>query len=182
MDQARQFYLEGFEGCNIAPAAQKMVEAYVNGVDGESVDNLTLCKIMGSRVRSASTARTTIWKIFNGKTPSAEHLAMREFASWLQSRNLAKSDVDAVKWREKVQTMVLMGEGLVPQRRVVTASHKGFITIKEVLVKESNLPAMGQALKMQGEHMGILKSDGDAGADHEDWVTQMQPESSEQSE
>lgn len=175
MDTARQFYLEGFEGCNLSPDQQRMVQAYVNGVDGEEVDNLGLCKMIGSRVRNVDTARTTIWKIFNGKSPSDEHKAMREYARWLQSRNLAKSDMDAAAWREKVHKMILMSEGVVPQRRVFSASHKGYITVKEALVNETNITGLGQGLRMYGEHIGTLKADADTGDAHEDWVAKMQP-------
>mgnify|MGYP003495688943 FL=1 len=86
-EEVRQAYLEGFEGGDLRPERARMVEAYVNGVAGELLDNLALCRIGGFRPKDSDSARTTVWKVFlsNNENYREAYAKEREYLRYWQA-------------------------------------------------------------------------------------------------
>ena len=165
ISEVRQLYLEGFEGGNLKVNEAALVEAYVNGVDGQKLDDMTLCRLYGSRVKTTDAARTTLWKIFADPKPAKKYLGMREYARALRAENKVRSELSAEAWKEYVQRLVMMAAGDMPSRKVIP--FKGFVSQR--VVRETNLAAMSAGLKMWGQHVGTLDADG-SGSDHESFL------------
>lgn len=158
-DEVRQAYLEGFEGGDLRPERARMVEAYVNGVDGEVVDNLTLCRIGGLKPKDSESARTMVWKVFtSGAEKHQEAYAKeREYLRYLQAENKVRSTWDAQEIRQRLQRNVMLAQGEIAFDKLLVANHKGVIRTKVVKVAEINIPAATQALHLLGKNIGMFK-------------------------
>jgi hypothetical protein len=91
----------------------------------------------------------------------------------LRARNLEKTDIGAAWWRHQMYEHILMAKGELKQKKVFSASSEGRISVKQSEVEETNLTALHAGLKTFGEHLGILTTEADGGAQHEDWVANM---------
>lgn len=149
-DEVRQAYLEGFEGGDLRPERARMVEAYVNGVDGEVVDNLTLCRIGGLKPKDSDSARTMVWKVFaSGNDKYREAYAKeREYMRYLHAQNKLRSGWGASEICRRLQKNVLMAQGELPIKQLVG----------EQLVDTPtyNLAAANQALQLLGRTQGLF--------------------------
>lgn len=155
----RQRYLQGFEGADLAPRRARMVEAYVNGVEGELVDDVELCRIGGFRPGDANKARIQMHKVF--ESPAEKNVtcyaAEREYVSFLQAANLEKSEWSGEVIRQRLQRNVMFAHGEIPYDKLVTGSYKGSISTKVVRVAEINLPAANASLHLLGKQQGMFK-------------------------
>ncbi len=142
----RQRYLQGFEGGDLKPARARMCEAYVNGVDGEPVDNLELCRIGGYRPKNADSARGIVWKMFVGLGKDGklakEYAKEREYVEFLQAKRAEESEWSAEEIERRLRRNVMENAGEIPVLRTLVANYKGGITIREALVREFN-PSTG---------------------------------------
>ncbi len=111
----RQRYLQGFEGADLKPARARMCEAYVNGVAGEIVDDMELCRIGGYNPKNADSARTTIWKVFEGAGKDNEHAetyrAEREYVEFLQAKRAEESEWSAEEIERRLRRNVMFAQG-----------------------------------------------------------------------
>ena len=158
-EEVRQACLEGFEGGDLRPERARMVEVYVNGVDGELVDKLTLCRIGGFKPKDNDSARTIVWKVFLSNNESYRELYAkeREYMRYLQAENKARSTWDAAEIRQRLQRNVMLAQGEIPFDKLLVANYKGMIRTRVVRVAELNIPAATQALQLLGKNMGMFK-------------------------
>lgn len=158
-EEVRQAYLEGFEGGGLRPERARMVEAYVNGVAGELVDNLTLCRIGGFRPKDNDSARTLVWKVFlsNSESYREAYAKERGYMRSLQAENKVRSMWDAAEIRQRLQRNVMLAQGEIPFDKLLVANYKGMIRTQVVRVTELNIPAATQALQLLGKNIGMFK-------------------------
>ncbi|WP_020397186.1 hypothetical protein [Thiolinea disciformis] len=158
-DEVRQAYLEGFEGGDLRPERARMVEAYVNGVDGELLDNLALCRIGGFKPKDSDSARTIVWKVFlsHNQNNRKAYAKEREYLRYLQAENKVRSTWDAEEIRQRLQRNVMLAQGEMTFDKLLVANHKGVIKTKVVRVAELNIPAATQALQLLGKNIGMFK-------------------------
>ncbi len=138
-----------------------MVEAYVNGVDGEMPDDLSLVQIGGYRPRNGESARKLRWKIFeSGNEKHGEtYRAERDYLRLLQARNRERSEWSADEIRQRLQRNVMLAQGELVFDKVFSASYQGQIIIESQRVAEINVPAATQALHLLGKMQGLFRDE-----------------------
>lgn len=158
-EEVRQAYLEGFEGGDLRPERARMVEAYVNGVNGELLDNLTLCRIGGFKPKDNDSARTIVWKVFlsNSDNYREAYAKEREYMRYLQAENKVRSTWCADEIRQRLQRNVMLAQGELAFNKLLVANYKGKISTQVVRVAELNIPATTQALQLLGKNIGMFK-------------------------
>jgi len=156
MSEVRQAYLQGFEGGDLKPERARLVEAFVNGVDGVAVDNLRLCEIGGFKRKDGDSARGLIWKMFTSPAHEETYRAEREYVRFLQAQNLMRSTWGADEIRERLQKNVMLAQGEIAFPKLLVANYKGAIVTKVVNVAEINIQAATQALHLLGKQQGMF--------------------------
>lgn len=148
--EIRQAYLEGFEGGDLKPERARMVEAYVNGVDGQLLENLELCRIGGFNPKDSDSARTIVWKVFtsNDSRHKETYAKEREYMRYLHTENTLRSVWGASEICRRLQKTVLLAQGELAIKQVVG---------DQVLpVPMYNLAAANQALQLLGKTQGMF--------------------------
>jgi hypothetical protein len=149
-EEVRQAYLEGFEGGDLRPERARMIEAYVNGVAGELLDEFSLCKLAGLKPKNHDSARVMVWKIFvsSNEKHQKTYKSEREYQRFLHAQSKLRSIWDADDIRKRLQKNVLIAQGELTVKQVVGTA----IVDAPVL----NLTAANQALHLLGKQQGMF--------------------------